>query len=135
MIEDHVLKLVLGPKFKDNKHLADKRAEYASGLLDEYNCFIYIPPIPQAGGDDNKDFFGKQFSYIKVRDIKKYMFEVYTDELFGRIDIEEFVRSEIESKAIVVIDEIDKLVRTVSLSKTKDHNSNLARQLKLNQGK
>ncbi len=39
--------------------------------------------------------------------------EVYTDELFGQIDIDEFVKNEIESKAIVVIDEIDKLVRSV----------------------
>ena len=42
------------------------------------------------------------------------MFEVYTDELFGQIDLEDFVRSEIESKGIVIIDEIDKLVRSVS---------------------
>jgi hypothetical protein len=41
------------------------------------------------------------------------MMEVYTDELFGQIDIDEFVKNEIESKAIVVIDEIDKLVRSV----------------------
>lgn len=41
------------------------------------------------------------------------MFEVYTDELFGQIDLEDFVKNEIESKAIVVIDEIDKLVRSV----------------------
>ncbi len=108
-----MLKLVLGPKFKDSKLLADKRAEYQAGLLDEYNCFIYIPPIP-LNGDDKNDFLSRQFSYIKVRDIKKYMFEAYTDELFGRIEIDEFVKSEIESKAIVVIDEIDKLVRTVS---------------------
>ena len=38
----------------------------------------------------------------------------YTDELFGRIDLEDFVKREIESKGIVVIDEIDKLVRSVS---------------------
>jgi hypothetical protein len=44
------------------------------------------------------------------------MFEVFTDELFGMLDIDEFVKNEIESKAIVVIDEIDKLVRSVSLS-------------------
>ena len=58
MIEDHILKLILGPKFKDNKLLADKRAEYEAGLLDEYNCFIYIPPIPLTGEEKN-DFFGK----------------------------------------------------------------------------
>lgn len=42
------------------------------------------------------------------------MYEVYTDELFSMIDMEEFVKNEIEHKGIVVIDEIDKLVRTVS---------------------
>ncbi len=41
------------------------------------------------------------------------MFEVFTDELFGLLDIDDFVKNEIESKAIVVIDEIDKLVRSV----------------------
>jgi ATP-dependent protease HslVU (ClpYQ) ATPase subunit len=41
------------------------------------------------------------------------MFEVFTDELYGLLDIDEFVKNEIESKAIVVIDEIDKLVRSV----------------------
>jgi ATP-dependent protease HslVU (ClpYQ) ATPase subunit len=51
------------------------------------------------------------------------MFEVFTDELFGMIDIDDFVRNEIETKAIVVIDEIDKLVRsgdTTSTTKASD---------------
>jgi ATP-dependent HslUV protease ATP-binding subunit HslU len=39
------------------------------------------------------------------------MYEVYAEELFKIIDVEEFVKSEIENKGIVVIDEIDKLVR------------------------
>lgn len=59
---------------------------------------------------------GKQdhtFSHLKVKDIRKYMYEVYTDELFSMIDMEEFVKNEIETKGIVVIDEIDKLVRSV----------------------
>lgn len=43
------------------------------------------------------------------------MFEVFTDELYGLLDIDEFVKNEIESKAIVVIDEIDKLVRSVGI--------------------
>ena len=37
------------------------------------------------------------------------MFEVFTDELYALLDVDEFVKSEIESKAIVIIDEIDKL--------------------------
>jgi len=39
------------------------------------------------------------------------MYEVYTSELFTMLDMEEFVKHEIENKGIVVIDEIDKLVR------------------------
>ena len=39
------------------------------------------------------------------------MYEIYAEELFKVIDIDEFVKSEIENKGIVVIDEIDKLVR------------------------
>jgi ATP-dependent HslUV protease ATP-binding subunit HslU len=39
------------------------------------------------------------------------MYEVYAEQLFKVIDIEEFVKTEIENKGIVVIDEIDKLVR------------------------
>lgn len=42
------------------------------------------------------------------------MYEVYTDELFSMIDMEEFIKNEVENKGIVVIDEIDKLVRSVS---------------------
>ena len=50
-------------------------------------------------------------SHLKVKEIRNYMYEIYAEELFKIIDVEEFVKSEIENKAIVVIDEIDKLVR------------------------
>lgn len=39
------------------------------------------------------------------------MYEIYAEELFKVIDIEEYVKSEIQNKGIIVIDEIDKLVR------------------------
>ena len=109
--------MILGPKFMENRHLAEKQSEYRAGLLDDYNCFLYIPPMPNAAGVNQSqgqagEAHKKQFSYIKVRDIKKYMFEVYTEELYNQIDLEEFVKNEIETKAIVVIDEIDKLVRS-----------------------
>jgi hypothetical protein len=107
------LKMILGPRFQDNKLLAEKQREYREGLLDEYNCFLYIPQMPNSAPSDVKRT-QQHFSYIKIKDIRKYMFEVFTDELFGMLDIEEFVKNEIESKGIVVIDEIDKLVRSVS---------------------
>jgi len=40
------------------------------------------------------------------------MYDAYLEELFSLIDVEVFVKNEIESKAIIVIDEIDKLVRS-----------------------
>jgi hypothetical protein len=118
VVEGHILKIIMGPRYLDSKHLSDKERDYRDGLLDDYNCFLYIPPLPSA-----EKSMHQQFSYIKVKDIRKYMFEVFTDELFGMIDIDDFVRNEIETKAIVVIDEIDKLVRsgdTTSTTKASD---------------
>ena len=111
-VENHILKMILGPRFADNTQLAEKQREYREGLLDDYNCFLYIPQLPNAAPQDIKRA-QQHFSYIKIKDIRKYMFEVFTDELYGLLDIDEFVKNEIESKAIVVIDEIDKLVRSV----------------------
>ena len=51
------------------------------------------------------------FTHLKIKEIMTYMYEIYADELFKIIDVDEFVKSEIENKGIVVIDEIDKLVR------------------------
>jgi ATP-dependent HslUV protease ATP-binding subunit HslU len=47
-----------------------------------------------------------------VKEIRKHMYDAYLEDLFGMIDIEQFVKDEIENKGIVVIDEIDKLVRS-----------------------
>lgn len=55
-----------------------------------------------------------------MKDIRKYMYEVYMEELFVIADMENFIKDEIEGKGIVVIDEIDKLVRSPdSTSSTK----------------
>jgi ATP-dependent HslUV protease ATP-binding subunit HslU len=51
------------------------------------------------------------FTYLKIKDIRNYIYEIYAEELFKIIDVDEFVKSEIENKGIVVIDELDKLVR------------------------
>jgi len=51
-------------------------------------------------------------NHLKIKEIRKYMYEIYAEDLFKIIDVEEFVKNEIENKAIVVIDEIDKLVRS-----------------------
>jgi len=46
-----------------------------------------------------------------VKDIRKNLNELYADLVFKFVDIEELVKKQIEEKGIVVIDEIDKLVR------------------------
>jgi len=63
---------------------------------------------------------GKQptLTQMKVKDIRKYLQEVYSEEIFNFIDLDDFVRREIENKAIVVIDEIDKLVRSEDTKST-----------------
>jgi ATP-dependent protease HslVU (ClpYQ) ATPase subunit len=50
-------------------------------------------------------------SQLKVKDIRKFMYEIYGDDVFSTLKIEDFVKNEIETKGIIVIDEIDKLVR------------------------
>jgi len=58
------------------------------------------------------------FTHLKIKEIRNYMYEMYAEELFKIIDIDEFVKSEIENKGIVVIDEIDKLVRSEGSNST-----------------
>jgi ATP-dependent HslUV protease ATP-binding subunit HslU len=56
--------------------------------------------------------YTQQIASLKVKEIRKHMYDAYLEDLFGMIDIEQFVKDEIENKGIVVIDEIDKLVRS-----------------------
>ena len=97
------------------------------GDLDETYCFLYVPQDVHTFGaqgaaglsqsshnyTDAKDPKSNRmsFSHIKIKEIRTYMYEIYAEELFKIIDIDEFVKSEIQNKGIVVIDEIDKLVR------------------------
>jgi len=105
------MKLILGYHARDPERLKEKQELYRKGLLDNYQCFICVP------GDKHHE---QQYTFVKVKDVRKYMYEVYTDELFALVDLELFIKNEIESKAIVVIDEIDKLVRSPdSASSTK----------------
>ena len=94
--------------------------------LDENYCFLYIPQDVQQHGSkmatelknsshkysDSYSGRSMSFSHLKIREIRNYMYEMYAEELFKIIDVDEFVKSEIENKGIVVIDEIDKLVRS-----------------------
>ena len=48
---------------------------------------------------------------MKVKELRKHMYDAYLEELMSSIYLDQFIKDEIEGKAIVVIDEIDKLVR------------------------
>lgn len=49
---------------------------------------------------------------LKIKEIRKYVYEYLLDQLFSYDDMDKFIKDEIEAKAIVVIDEIDKIVRS-----------------------
>lgn len=53
---------------------------------------------------------------MKVKELRKHMYDAYLEELMAIIDIDQYVKEEIEGKGIVVIDEIDKLVRSQDAS-------------------
>jgi hypothetical protein len=52
---------------------------------------------------------------MKLKEIRNFIYEVYTDSIFSMIDVEEFIKREIETKGIIVVDELDKLVKGVML--------------------
>ena len=64
-----------------------------------------------------------QISKLTIAEIRKQTYQAYMTEIFNVSDLESFLKDEIEAKGIVVIDEIDKLVRsqdTTSSSKASD---------------
>jgi len=110
-VDHYILKCVLGPSHAEPDQLKEKEIELKDGLLEEYECYLYAPGEVK---------YTQQIAKLKVREIRKYLYEVYLDELFRIADMETFVKDEIEGKGIVVIDEIDKLVRSPdSTSSTK----------------
>ena len=53
-----------------------------------------------------------QISKLTIAEIRKQTYQAYMTEIFNVSDLESFLKDEIEAKGIVVIDEIDKLVRS-----------------------
>jgi ATP-dependent HslUV protease ATP-binding subunit HslU len=103
-VDEYILKCVVGPSYaEESRNVEEKREQLNAGLLEDFSCFLYVP------GDKK---YTQQIAQLKVKDIRKYMFEVYMEELFKMIDMEKFIKEEIEGKGIIVIDEIDKLVRS-----------------------
>lgn len=118
IINSHILKLLLGPSYKECSDFSEKEKQLESGELDEWYCYLFVPHMHNHNGDYKSKSSSKDksspkmnFEQLKIKEIRNYMYEVYAEELFKIIDIEELVKTEVENKAIVVIDEIDKLVR------------------------
>lgn len=53
-----------------------------------------------------------QIANMKIKELRKHIYDAYMEEIMGVIDMDQFIKEEIEGKGIVVIDEIDKLVRS-----------------------
>lgn len=118
----------MGPGYKDSEEYEEKKMNLDSGALDESYCYLFVPhDVSTFGSEAATDINNSAhkfsahggtggdamtFQHLKVKEIVNYMYEIYAEELFKVINIEEFVKSEIENKGIVVIDEIDKLVRS-----------------------
>jgi len=67
--------------------------------------------------------YDPQISKLKIREIRQQTYNAYMTDIFSQADLDSFLKDEIEGKGIVVIDEIDKLVRssdTTSSSKASD---------------
>lgn len=125
LINAHLLRILMGPNHQLNNDYADKNIALEAGELDENYCFLYVPEemrgsqditasdLTQATHNIREGYISPRMSLrpLKIKEIRKYMYEIYAEELFKIIDLDEYTKSEIENKAIVVIDEIDKLVR------------------------
>ena len=102
-IDKLILKYIIGPSNEENAGYSEKQEQLLAGELEEYSCFLYLP-----GG---KKYFS-QITNMKVKELRKHMYDAYLEELMSMIDLDQFIKEEIEGKGIVVIDEIDKLVRS-----------------------
>lgn len=138
---------MMGPNYRDSERYEAKMQQLEDEELDEKYCFLYVPQdaahqnfklgqdqsgpgsisnatveTTQGSSSDSSRSStsgnGMTFTHLKVKEIRNYMYEIYAEELFKIIDINEFVKSEIENKGIVVIDEIDKLVRSSDAGST-----------------
>lgn len=99
-VDDYVLKCILGPDYMTNPGYLQKTLQLREGVLEEYECYLFQPNEAEA------------IMHLKVREIKKFLYEYFQEQLFTLHDMETFIKDEIESKGIVVIDEIDKIVRS-----------------------
>lgn len=94
---------MIGPSHEEHPSYAEKHEQLLNGELEEYSCFLYLP------GDKK---YMSQITNMKVKDLRKHMYNAYLEDFMSVIDADQFVKEEIEGKGIIIIDEIDKLVRS-----------------------
>ena len=105
-IENYILKILYPGD--DISLLEEERESLRAGELDEMQCYVQVQKMDSQAG----------ISILKVKELKDQLFNMYLDLKNSTI-----VKDLIESKGIIIIDEIDKLVRapnTTSSSKASD---------------
>lgn len=99
-VEDYILRLILGPgDISEKKEI--RREQLRKGELDELQCFVRI----------TLDDSNAEIQSMKVKELKARLYEIYSENVMKHLDVEEVIKDLIEAKGMVVIDEIDKLVR------------------------
>lgn len=98
-VREHIFKVAFGTTPEE------RRAEYDAGLLDEMGVLVY----DHHAVTERKDYVQR----IKIKEFRKQLVNAFSTQLYNMIDVDEFVKREIETKGIVVIDEIDKLAQPV----------------------
>lgn len=43
IVDQHILKMIMGPNYRENDHYAQKLEQLEQGDLDETYCFLYVP--------------------------------------------------------------------------------------------
>jgi len=96
--EEFVLEHLLGPDFQNHSSYEDYKESLHQGNLD--NIELTLMSVEQS-----------KVEKIKVNELKNFFFKEALDKVFEKVDIDEIVKKNIEERAIVCIDEFDKLAK------------------------
>ena len=92
IVNDHILKIMMGPNYKEHEHFEQKLEELKNGEMDESYCYLYVPKDVQEYGAsaaaninnsphnfENSKNKGMTFSHLKIKEIRNYMYEIYAE--------------------------------------------------------
>lgn len=100
--EHFILQYLLGKKYQNNLLYKSYVAKLHEGELDNMEVNLW-----------NNDY--DRIEKFKLSDIKNYFFRESIEKLSLFIDFDEIVKRNIEERAIVCVDEFDKLVKDVMI--------------------